>query len=78
MQVEFQNIVQVITNNASNYKVTGCLIETLSPHSLDSLCCSTFNLVLKNICAAKVVEDNTLTYEQYYWISYISEDMMVQ
>ena len=42
--------------------VTPCLVHTL-------------NLVLKNICVAKNIEKNEVTYEECSWITRIADDV---
>ncbi|XP_028075050.1 uncharacterized protein LOC114277358 isoform X2 [Camellia sinensis] len=69
------NVVQVITDNAPNCKAAGQLIEAQFPHILWTPCVvHTLNLALKNICAAKNIEKNEVTYEECSWISDIAGD----
>ncbi|XP_030515905.2 uncharacterized protein LOC115729461 isoform X1 [Rhodamnia argentea] len=71
------NVVQVITDNASNCKAAGQLIEQEFPSIVWTPCVvHTLNLALKNICAAKNVENNHLVYEECSWISDIIADVM--
>ena len=70
-----QNVVQVITDNASNCKAAGDLIEGRFPHIYWTPCVvHTLNLALKNICAARYVEENQETYEECNWITDIHGD----
>ncbi|XP_061364625.1 uncharacterized protein LOC133308064 [Gastrolobium bilobum] len=65
-------VVQVITDNAANYKGAGQLIEQEYPTISWTPCVvHTLNLALKNICAAKNVENNEITYGECSWISKI-------
>ncbi|CAL5411674.1 unnamed protein product [Camellia sinensis] len=69
------NVVQVITDNAPNCKAAGQLIEAQFPHILWTPCVvHTLNLALKNICAAKNIERNEVTYEECSWIIDIAGD----
>jgi hypothetical protein len=52
-EVGLKNMVQVITDNASNCKGAGMLIEQKYNHIFCTPCLvHTLNLALKNICAA--------------------------
>ncbi|CAF2159349.1 unnamed protein product [Brassica napus] len=76
-QVGDQNVVQVITDNASNCKAAGDLIEGRFPHIYWTSCVvHTLNLALKNICAARNVETNQETYEKCNWITDIHGDAL--
>ncbi|XP_028089093.1 uncharacterized protein LOC114289548 [Camellia sinensis] len=67
--------VKVITDNAHNCKAAGQLIEAQFSHILWTPCVMhTLNLVLKNICAAKNIKRNEVTYEECSWISDIAGD----
>ncbi|GFY97961.1 hypothetical protein Acr_12g0005020 [Actinidia rufa] len=45
------NVVQIVTDNASNYKATGLTIETKYPHVFWTLCVvHSLNLAMKSIC----------------------------
>ncbi|KAK8484722.1 hypothetical protein V6N11_014471 [Hibiscus sabdariffa] len=58
-EVGHQNVVQIITNNASNCKGAGEIIESMYPHIYWTPCVvHTLNLALKNICSAKNIEGN--------------------
>ncbi|GFY84497.1 hypothetical protein Acr_03g0012710 [Actinidia rufa] len=73
-----QNVVQIITDNAPNCKAAGQLIEAQFPHILWTPCVvDTLNLALKNICAAKHVENNETTYSECSWISDIAGDCTI-
>ncbi|KAK9037127.1 hypothetical protein V6N11_022049 [Hibiscus sabdariffa] len=52
-EVGHQNVVQIITDNASNCKGAGEIIESMYPHIYWTPCVvHTLNLALKNICSA--------------------------
>jgi len=69
------NVVQIIIDNAVVCKVTGMLIELEFPSIYGTFCVvHTLNLVLKNICEAKNIENNSVAYDQCFWISQIAND----
>ncbi|XP_061352629.1 uncharacterized protein LOC133297483 [Gastrolobium bilobum] len=71
------NVVQVITDNAANCKGAGQLIEQeFSSITWTPCVVHTLNLTVKNICAAKNVESNQITYEECSWISNIVGDVV--
>ncbi|XP_057512306.1 uncharacterized protein LOC130794414 isoform X1 [Actinidia eriantha] len=73
-----QHVIQIITDNGPNCKAAGQLIETQFPHILWTSCVvHTLNLALKNICAAKHVENNETTYSECSWISEIAGDCTI-
>jgi len=75
MEVGPDNVVQIITDNATVCKATGMLIELEFPSIYWTPCVvHTLNLVLKNICAAKNMENNSVAYDQCFWISQIADD----
>ncbi|GAV81195.1 DUF659 domain-containing protein [Cephalotus follicularis] len=77
-EVGYTKVVQVITDNASNCKGAGQLIEQEFPSIVWTPCVvHTLNLDLKNICAAKNVESNQVAYEACSWISDIIGDVMM-
>ncbi|KAI3440221.1 uncharacterized protein J3R85_003841 [Psidium guajava] len=77
IEVGYENVVQVITDNASNCKGAGQLIEQEFPSIIWTPCVvHTLNLALKNICAAKNVEANEVVYEECSWITKIVDDVM--
>ncbi|KAK9993148.1 hypothetical protein SO802_022851 [Lithocarpus litseifolius] len=68
-------VVQVITDNANVMKATGALIEGEYPKIFWTTCVvRTLNLALKNICVAKNIEKNEVTYEERSWIIRIADD----
>ncbi|XP_061373230.1 uncharacterized protein LOC133315593 [Gastrolobium bilobum] len=70
------NMVQVITDNAANCKGAGQLIEQEFPTITWTLCVvHALNLAVKNICVAKNVESNQITYEECSWIYDIVGDV---
>jgi hypothetical protein len=70
-----EKVVQVITDNAYVMKVAGSLIEVEYPHIFWTPCVvHTLNLALKNICAPKNSERNTVTYVECNWIAQIADD----
>ncbi|KAH1047505.1 hypothetical protein J1N35_038289 [Gossypium stocksii] len=74
-EVGAQNVVQVITDNASVCKAVGSLVETQHPHIFWTPCVvHTLNLALKNICAAKNIEANEVTYDVLCWINNVGDD----
>ncbi|XP_012831558.1 PREDICTED: uncharacterized protein LOC105952541 [Erythranthe guttata] len=74
-EVGHQKVVQIITDNASNCKAAGELIEGWYPHIFWTPCVvHTLNLALKNICSAKNVESNLETYDLCSWITIVHED----
>ena len=63
------NVIQVITDNAKNCAGAGLLIEGLYPNIVWTPCVvHTLNLALQNICMAKNLENNRVTYEECSWI----------
>ncbi|XP_061376265.1 uncharacterized protein LOC133318284 [Gastrolobium bilobum] len=71
-EVGVEKVVQVITDNAANCKGAGQLIEQEYPTISWTPCVvQMLNLALKNICAAKNVENNEITYGECSWISEI-------
>ena len=69
-----EKVVQVITNNANVMKSARALIEGEYPKIFWTPCVvHTLNLVLKNICAAKNIEKNEVTYEECSWITRIAD-----
>ncbi|XP_057250650.1 uncharacterized protein LOC130591372 [Beta vulgaris subsp. vulgaris] len=69
------NVVQVITDNASNCKGAGELIEIKYPWIYWTPCVvHTLNLALKNICAARNIESNIETYDECHWITQVHDD----
>ncbi|GAV83054.1 DUF659 domain-containing protein [Cephalotus follicularis] len=77
-EVGSTKVVQVITDNASNCKGGGQLIEQEFPSIVWTPCAvHTLNLALKNICAEKNVESNQVAYEACSWISDIIGDVMM-
>ncbi|XP_057999043.1 uncharacterized protein LOC110673033 [Hevea brasiliensis] len=75
-EVGHQKVVQVITDNASNCKGAGEIIEGMFPHIYWTPCVvHTLNLALKNICA-KNLENNQETYDVCHWITEIHGDAL--
>ncbi|XP_058005467.1 uncharacterized protein LOC110671042 [Hevea brasiliensis] len=76
-EVGHQKVVQVITDNASNYKGAGEIIEGMFPCIYwTPYVVHTLNLALKNICAAKHLETNQETYDVCHWITEIHGDAL--
>ncbi|XP_057994474.1 uncharacterized protein LOC110655169 [Hevea brasiliensis] len=76
-EVGHQKVVQVITDNASNCKGAGEIIEGMFPHIYWTPCVvHTLNLALKNICVAKNLETNQETYDVCHWITEIHGDAL--
>ncbi|XP_061338275.1 uncharacterized protein LOC133285116 [Gastrolobium bilobum] len=71
-EVGVKKVEKVITDNAANCMGAGQLIEQeYSTISWTPCVVHTLNLALKNICAAKNVENNEITYGECSWISEI-------
>ena len=67
------NVVQIITDNASNYKAAGMSIETKFPHIFWTPCVvHSLNLALKSICAPN---EKSLHYSKFKWIVDFVNDM---
>ncbi|KAM0822097.1 hypothetical protein ACQ4PT_071726 [Festuca glaucescens] len=67
------NIVQVVTDNASNCRGAGLMVEQKYPHIFWTPCVvHTLNLALKSIGAARNEEDPE--YEHCNWINEVSSD----
>jgi hypothetical protein len=67
------NVVQVVTDNASNCRGAGLMVEQKYPHIFWTPCVvHTLNLALKSIFAAMNEEDPE--YEHCNWISEVSSD----
>ncbi|KAL9671541.1 hypothetical protein QQ045_009110 [Rhodiola kirilowii] len=76
-EVGHQNVVQVITDNASNCKGAGEIIEGIYPHIYWTPCVvHTLNLALKNICAARNLMNNEETYAECHWITEVHGDVV--
>ena len=74
-EIGHEKVVQVITDNANVMKSAGALIEGEYPKIFWTPCVAhTLNLVLKNICTAKNIEKNEVTYEECSWITRIADD----
>lgn len=72
-EIGAQNVVQVITDNASNCKGAGMIVEQKHPHIFWTPCVvHTLNLALKNICSARTIDDES--YEEFNWISEVAGD----
>ncbi|KAL9685775.1 hypothetical protein QQ045_023227 [Rhodiola kirilowii] len=76
-EVGEENVVQVITDNASNCKAAEKIIEGYYPHIYWTPCVvHTLNLALKNICAARNINNNEETYIECHWITEIHKDVV--
>ncbi|CAM8889816.1 unnamed protein product [Rhodiola kirilowii] len=76
-EVGDENVVQVITDNASNCKSAGEIIEGYYPRIYWTPCVvHTLNLALKNICSAKNLNNNEKTYIECHWITEIHNDIV--
>ncbi|XP_065617012.1 uncharacterized protein LOC111988682 [Quercus suber] len=74
-EIGHEKVVQVITDNASEMKSAGALIEGEYPKIFWTPCVvHTLNLALKNICVAKNTEKNEVKYEECSWITRIADD----
>ena len=64
-EIEHEKVVHVITNNANVMKVASAIIEGEYPKIFwTPRVVYTLNIALKNICAAKNIEKNEVTYEE--------------
>ena len=73
-----QNVIQIITDNASACKAAGAIVESKFSHIFWTLCVvHTLNLALKNIFAAKNTEANVVVYAQCSWIMEVSNDALI-
>ena len=62
-EIGAQNVIQIITDNASSCKATCAIAESKYPHIFWTLCVvHTLNLALKNICAAKNMKSPMFLY----------------
>ena len=69
-----QNVVQVITDNASACKVAGALVNTRFPHIFWTPCVvHTLNLALKNICRPSTIAAHEVAFEACNWITQVSD-----
>ncbi|XP_030477544.2 uncharacterized protein LOC115694594 [Syzygium oleosum] len=76
-EIGHEKVVQVITDNASNCKGAGQLIEQEFPSIIWTPCVvHTLNLALKNICDPKNTETNHEVYLECSWISEIVSEVM--
>lgn len=77
-KVRSQNVVQVITDNASVCKAARMLIETQFSTISWTLCVvHTLNLALKNICAARNIKANQIVYDECSGINTVASDVFV-
>eukprot|EP00268_Persea_americana_P006990 TRINITY_DN12554_c0_g1_i1.p1 TRINITY_DN12554_c0_g1~~TRINITY_DN12554_c0_g1_i1.p1 ORF type:complete len:113 (-),score=18.75 TRINITY_DN12554_c0_g1_i1:183-521(-) len=72
-----QNVIKVIIDNAKNCSGAGHLIEAQLENIVWTLCVAhTLNFALQNICMAKNVENNQLTYEECCWITDLAKNVV--
>ncbi|XP_073270098.1 uncharacterized protein [Primulina huaijiensis] len=77
-EVGHQNVVQVVTDNASVCKVAGLLVEAKYPHIFWTPCVvHTLNLALKNICAPIDSVQNKEVFEECKWIAEVSDNALM-
>ncbi|XP_058180780.1 uncharacterized protein LOC131299188 [Rhododendron vialii] len=75
IEVGPKNVVQIVTDNTANCKAAGQIIEAQYPHIFwTPYVVHTLNLALKNICAAKNIENNSLVYDECSWITIVVGD----
>ncbi|KAL1207235.1 hypothetical protein V5N11_027982 [Cardamine amara subsp. amara] len=76
-EVGHEDVVQIVTKNASNCVKAGALISAKFPTIFWTPCVvHTLNLALKNIYAPSLTTRNTEdVYEACYWIKSLSEDV---
>ncbi|XP_020267247.1 uncharacterized protein LOC109842776 [Asparagus officinalis] len=73
-----QNVIQIITDNASACKAAGAVVEGKFPHIFWTPCVvHTLNLALKNICAVKNTEANAIAYAECSWITEVYDDALM-
>ena len=71
-----QNVVQVITDNASACKAAGALINARFPHIFWTPCVvHTLNLALKNICKPSRIPAHEVAFEACNWIAQVAQDV---
>ncbi|XP_018453902.2 uncharacterized protein LOC108825058 [Raphanus sativus] len=72
-----ENVVKVVTDNASNCVKAGALISAKFPTIFWTPCVvHTLNLALKNICSPLLsTRNNEEVYDACYWIKSLSEDV---
>lgn len=76
LQIGPQHVVQVITDNASNCKAAGAIVNARFSHIFWTPCVvHTLNLALKNICTPSLAPSNVRAYEACSWISDTAEDV---
>lgn len=76
-EIDSSNVVQIITDNASNCKAAGELIEGRYPHIYWTPCVvHTLNLALKSICAARNSSNNEEVYQECHWITEVHGDAL--
>ncbi|XP_076892310.1 uncharacterized protein LOC143544012 [Bidens hawaiensis] len=74
-EIGHENVMQVITDNASVCKAAGELIMSEFPHIYWTLyAVHTLNLALKIFCSPKNAETNETTYDECHWINDIHLD----
>jgi len=76
-EVGSRNVVQVITDNASNCKGAGLIVQQKYDHILWTPCVvHTLNLALKSICAPKTprTEEDEVIFQECHWISLVAAD----
>ncbi|XP_021717001.1 uncharacterized protein LOC110684870 [Chenopodium quinoa] len=72
-----QNVVQIITDNASNCKAAEELAEGRYPYIYWTPCVvHTLNLAMTSICAAKNVLNNVEVYDECHWIIEVHADAL--
>ncbi|XP_057518312.1 uncharacterized protein LOC130799224 [Amaranthus tricolor] len=70
-------VIQILTDNASNCKAAGELIEGRYPHIFWTPCIvHTLNLALKNISNAKNISNNEEVYDECHWITEVHGDAL--
>ena len=76
-EVGSRNVVQVITDNASNCKGAGLIVQQKYDHIFWTPCVvHTLNLALKSICAPKTprTEEDEVIFQECHWISLVAAD----
>jgi hypothetical protein len=76
-EVGSKNVVQIITDNATNCKGAGLIVQPKYDNIFLTPCVvHTLNLALKNICAAKLprTEEEEIVYVELHWIQLIAQD----
>ncbi|XP_050385846.1 uncharacterized protein LOC126802279 [Argentina anserina] len=76
-EIGYENVVQVVTDNAPVCSKAGALVESKYPTIFWTPCVvHTLNLALKNICTPSNISQNMDVYDACCWIQPVAEDVM--